>query len=567
MKIKRREFLSIGCLGLLYAVLNYRLISLAMFSGSEFKQVTIDSTTRIFPLPAPRGKIFDRKGLPMAYDSSAHAVMFMAKDEKNAIELADSIAPILNKDSIKIYNAAKQSIGNPYPYILHEKLDIKQYLSLSELTFRQKGFRLIEIPMRNYPLKNVGCHVVGYVGEASEEDLKKFSYLHPNQIVGKTGVELIKDKELRGEDGADITIVDAYGNIQKRFEGTKPIPGENVKINIDSDLQEFAQKLLDEKPGAVVALDPRSGEILTLASSPDFDPNEMVYGMSQKEWNELLKRDHPFINRALSAFPPGSTFKIAVSVAALEEGVTTPEELFYCPGYLKVGDHTFYCWLPGGHGHLHIEKAIAQSCDVVFYTLGLRLGPEKIRYYANKFGIDLPSGLKLPGEEIGFLPTKEWKEKEFNDVWYDGDTVNMSIGQGFVRTTPLDVARMMSIFVNKGSFSGCKLISGSDSSYEGLKFSDKTFEIVKEGLRKAVLEGTAQILNSDKYTAIAKTGTAEDPPRKKPHSWIVAAAPSDSPEIVVCVFFEHIGEGASFAGPVAKSYLDYYFSNPSLRER
>ncbi|MEW5946078.1 MAG: penicillin-binding protein 2 [bacterium] len=418
-------------------------------------------------------------------------------------------------------------------------------------------------PLRRYPLGELTAHVTGYLGEISREELAKWrsvGYM-PGDLVGKAGVEREYETRLTGGRGMRTVRLDARGRILPGSRVEHSTKGDTLTLTLDVRLQRAAVEAMEGRKGAVVIMDVRTGGIVALVSVPAFDPGALTGGVTGGAWSELTGHpDHPLMNRAVSAaVPPGSVFKLVVAAGALEEGIATPRTTFRCGGRFVMKGKVFQCWRPGGHGRIDFETAVAQSCDVAFYQLGAALGIERIKKYGRLFGFGSKTGIDLPGEAIGLLPDDEWKRRFRGEGWYDGDTVNASIGQGYVQATPLQMAVMTSAIAAGGMKVAPRLVRGGGSAPEKLPLSEETLAFLKRGMRAAVTRGTCAGMKTFPAPTAAKTGTADDPPREKPHAWFTGFVPADEPRLAWAVFVENGGTGAAAALPVARTVLEKAF--------
>ncbi|MGB9797925.1 MAG: penicillin-binding protein 2, partial [bacterium] len=401
----------------------------------------------------------------------------------------------------------------------------------------------------------------GYVGEISAEELKKWreNGYQMGDMVGKTGIERLWESKLKGEKGGQRMEVDARGQVHRLLERIEPKPGEEIRLTIDLNIQRAAEEALKGKRGAVVAMNPQTGEILALASSPSFDPNLFASPRGKEKERLALFNDkrHPFLNRAISGvYPPGSIFKLITATAGLEEGKISPYIVINCPGGLRVGKRFFRCWRT--HGPVNFVSAIEQSCDTYFYRLGLLIGPQKLAEWARKFGLGERTGIILPGEAKGFIADEEWKKQKLGEIWYPGDTANMAVGQGFTQMTPIQACRMVSVFANGGYLVKPIIMLGEKEEKVPLGISASTLELVRKGMEEAVMgsSGTGKLARINGIRIAGKTGSAQDPPRKRTHAWFVCFAPVENPRVAVSVVVEEGGMGGSVAAPIAKKVLE-----------
>jgi penicillin-binding protein 2 len=456
---------------------------------------------------------------------------------------------------------------------------------------------VIEVePIRNYLYGNIGSHIYGYVGEINQQELQslKDKGYRPGDLVGKMGLEKELEPYLKGKDGGQQVEVTSTGKPIKVLGEEPPVPGDTVYLTIDARLQQVAENALQEqliklqtdkvhpfpnaKKGAVVVLNVKTGEVLAMASIPDFDPNMFARGITQKEWQSIVNNPlRPMVNTAISGtYPPGSVFKMVTATAALEKKVTTESEYIYDTGvYWTIAPKKD--WKPGGHGSVNIVKALAQSCNIFFYEMGRRLGIDNIENYARMYGLGKLTGIELPGEKAGTVAGRDYKTNTFkrpeDKIWYPAETLDAAIGQGYHSYTPLQIADYVAAVANNGYWmkphiiksivdANGKVVLEKKPEVAGkLDVSAKTFEIIKKGMKGVVSPGgTAYSVFADLPISLAgKTGTAQWDTTKTPHGWFVAFAPFDDPEIAVAVFIEQAGSGGSTGGPVAKAILEEYF--------
>ena len=392
--------------------------------------------------------------------------------------------------------------------------------------------------------------------------------------MGQDGLERVYDGYLRGEDGGQQVRISNQGQRIGVIGYRKPIPGDDLILTIDKKMQEVAWDSLRGRPGAIVALDPRTGKVLALVSSPAFDPNLFVPRISKKKWFSLKENPlHPLINRAIQGqYAPGSIFKVITTLAALEKGLISRDERFSCSGTFPFKDREFRCWRREGHGELNLKEAIIHSCDIFFYQLGLRVGVDNLVELSQKFGLDQPTRIGLSHEEKGFLPTKRWRKSSLGRGWYKGDTVNLSIGQGYLLVTPLQMASLMNAIANGGRLYEPQLVKEIISSegetiwrmtprlIRNINLESETIEFLRESLFGVVNElGTGWRAKIEGVGVAGKTGTAENP-LGEDHAWFIGFAPREKPEIALAVLIEHGGMGGEVAAPVAKKIIEAYFT-------
>ena len=429
------------------------------------------------------------------------------------------------------------------------------------------------VPLRSYPLASAAAHALGRVGEITERQLQleEFRGLAPASLVGQAGLESRYNKELMGRDGYRRVIVNSRGLEVAEAARQAPEDGPSLTLSIDASLQAAMEKAFEGRAGSAVALDPRTGEILAMASTPAYDPNEFTTGIDAALWASLATDPQtPLMNRVIQgAYSPGSTFKIIAATAALEEGVITPSTTFYCPGYLAVYNTVFHCMAKGGHGVMDLRRAIANSCNVYFFQVGIRLEIARLSKWAKLMGLGAPTGVDLPHELGGLMPSPEWKMRVFKTPWYAGETVSVAIGQGQVSATPLQMARVMAVIANGGRLVRPHLTRGTEAPLP-LGIRPETIAAVKEGLRAVVAEGTGRRARLPTVEVCGKTGSAQVVASARlakspnafellPHGWFLAFAPADDPRIALAVLVEHGRSGAESAAPVARQILAHFF--------
>jgi penicillin-binding protein 2 len=455
------------------------------------------------------------------------------------------------------------------------------------------GIEVTVEPRRNYIHKESASHLLGYLSEINPDELKCGEYpdCRGGDFIGKFGVEKAYGSFLRGKRGGRQVEVDARGRVVRVLKTVEAQPGHNLYLTIDQRLQAKAEALLAGVVGAVVAMDPNTGELLALASSPSFDQNDFVGGLSPEKWKSLISNPfRPMENKALQGeYPPASTFKIVTAVAGLEEGVIDANTKFYCPGHYRFGNRVYRCWKKWGHGSVDVVRALAESCDVFFYQVGEKLGVDRIAAYSKAFGLGSPTGTNLDREARGLIPTAAWKKKRTGVPWQRGETLSVAIGQGYDLATPLQMAVLTSAIANGGIRYRPSIVKeirtaqeevvqgGETQEVDRVKLSRETLELVRRGLWEVVNTkgGTARIARVEGLGISGKTGTAQIVGRKKneprakdedlplhlrAHAWFVAYAPSDRPSIAVSVIVEHGEHGSSAAAPIARELIKFYLA-------
>ncbi|MCR4432628.1 MAG: penicillin-binding protein 2 [Caldiserica bacterium] len=557
-----------------------RLFYLQIVHGEEFRVQSEQNRTRLVSTPAVRGSIYDRNGVCLAKDQPTYAIKIVPDDLKE--EAIPVLSSILSMPVEEIQAKLEENDLPPWePFTLRSGLGEDVAQKIEEQHLKLPGVVLQIEPKRSYPFSNLFSHIIGYVGEISREELASLGEkgYTGGDTIGKTGLEKSYEDYLKGQKGKQVIEVNALGQPIKVLHEIEPQPGNDLILSLDLKLQEKARQILvdNKMNGAVVCLDPRNGEILAMASTPDYDPNLFVKGISLKEYDALLKAQ-AFIPKATQdRFPPGSTFKVITTISALEEKVIDPKTFkVVCPGYKDIGDRRFYCWQTSGHGEQDLIEAIANSCNVFFYTLALEVGPERIAKWARIFNLDGYTGVDLPEEAKGLIPDPEWKEKVTGESWYPGDTANIGIGQGDVLVTPLGLANVYAAIANGGTLYVPHLVR-EIRTYDGLlvktipsvvkaqiPLSQETLSYLREGMMKATERGTTQKIKLEGISVAAKTGTAQITSEKQ-DIWIAAYAPVENPQIVVLIMDEYSKlPYGSYLAPFAHELLATFFSSKGV---
>lgn len=572
MKIKDRIF--IGITFLIFIIILLRLWQLQILNTEKYKKLAEQNRVKIIKIPAPRGIIYDRNGIPLVENIPSFAAsIYPEYVDKVDVNI---LAKILNLSTEDLQKKIKKKTESIYiPIRIKEDLSFKEIAMLEARRSEIPGLT-IEIEMkRHYPFGSATAHLLGYLGKITEQQIKnnpKYQNLPSYFLVGQTGLEKIFDEKLMGISGEKVIEVDALGRELRLIKESPPVKGEDIYLTIDAFLQESAYKAFSSHAGAFVALKADTGEILSLLSFPSFDSNMFVEGVSEKYWNELVNNpQNPLINRTIQGlYAPGSTFKIITALAGLEEGLITPDRtLVNCTGSVNLGKWSFGCWKKEGHGSVNLIRALVESCDVYFYELGRMLGIGKIYKYATLLGLGRPTGF-ISEEKSGLIPNEEWKKNVKKTSWFLGDTFNTAIGQGFLTVTPLQMANVMATIINGGTKITPYIIRGTNSYKESLNLNPKNLEIIKDALVKVVNEpnGTASGARSNIIKFGGKTGTVQVVSKKlkekvlykniEHHAWFIGFAPAEKPEIAFSVIVEHGGSGGAVAAPIAKNILEGY---------
>lgn len=539
------------------------LVFVQVVMNERYSLMSEDNRLKIITLTAPRGTICDRNGDAVVKDELSFNVSVKYPGKKNEEILLKDLARALAINEKELQGKFIEARKNPFvPYLMSEDVGIEKAISISEIVGDHPGIFLDVIPKRRYLYGRSSSNFLGYVGLINREE---FQQLKPygfriNDLMGRSGLEKQYDDYLRGKHGGKQVEVDNRGREVRVLGLKEPIPGKTLQLTVDMRLQEYCDSLLEGRKGAIVAICPETGEILALSSSPSFDPNVFVGTGKSKEVGKILNSgEHPLLNRAITGtYPTGSVFKPVVAVAGLESGVISDGTIFNCQGSMTSGSRTFHCWNKNGHGDLGVKDALKVSCNVFFWRTGLLLGPDRIALYASRMGIGAPTGIDLPFEASGLLPSVDWKKKVMKDAWYSGETMNFSVGQGYLLCTPLQVARMVSVIANNGYLVRPYIVEKIDGlpvagrEKISLGISEKTLEIVREGMRRSVNDkrGSGMKARQEGFVVAGKTGTAQTS-KEENHGWFVGFAPFENAKLSVVVFDEYGGAGGHFAAETA----------------
>ncbi|MCF8042351.1 MAG: penicillin-binding protein 2 [Desulfarculaceae bacterium] len=584
--------------GLALVVLLGRLWFLQLLKGEHFRLLSENNRIRLVDLAPSRGLIFDAEGRLLADNRPAFTLAVIPEDVGDWAVLTRRLHNLVGLSPEEIAKARRAAQGAPpfKPVVLRNHLDRHQLALLETFRYELPGVKVLVRYQRAYLAPRLAAHVIGYLGEINKRELQASNraVYRMGDWVGRYGLEKSRERVLHGSRGARQVEVDAMGREIKLIKEVPASRGADLTLSINLDLQKAAAKALDGRAGAVAALDPRTGQVLCLYSSPTFDPNDFITGMSTKQWKALAEDPkHPLKDRAISGmYPPGSTYKIITAAAGLAEKAINLTTRFFCAGQMPFGRRYYRCWAykKGGHGYTDIHKAIRESCDVFFYKTGLKLGVDRLAKWARAFGLGRPTGISLPHESPGLVPDSKWKKKRFKEPWQDGETLSLAIGQSFTLVTPLQMARMTAVVANGGMLvtpslvktvtpPGGEAVPAPEPVKARVPIAPEHLDTIAKGLSAVVNEphGTARLARLPGITVGGKTGTAqvvglkfeksfgaeENVPWKyRSHALFVAYAPVENPTIAVGVVVEHGGHGGSAAGPVAAAVMRAYFGIP-----
>lgn len=550
-----------------------RLAYLQLVQGEYNRQLAENNRIRLIPRQPERGRILDRKGRTLAGSRLSYAVYLwpIANDEEEWEPIIQQLASLLDI-SPDFLRGRLEQVGYYSPTLVRVARGISpaQVTALAELNQTLNGVQVEGEAVRYYPNGDLAAHVLGYTGELSDEELleREDEGYRLGDVVGQMGVESAFEPMLRGEWGGQQVEVDGTGRVLRVLGEKSARAGNTVTLTLDLDLQRAAEQALGDRLGAIVALDPRTGGILAMVSRPTFDPNIFSGRISDEQWQELQGKQFPFVNRALQGFPPASTFKIVTTTAAIESGSYPPSTVLPTYPFIQAGGIQFWDWNRAGFGPLDFRGAMAMSSDTFFYQTAMRMGGETLIEWTRRYGFGRKTGIELASEEsAGLVPDEAWKQENIGEGWFIGDSINMSIGQGYLQASPLQVALMFGVPATDGYLLKPHLLLDNEEAQEwreSLDISPETLRVLKEGLRQVMTRGTARSHSVPTLPAYAgKTGTAEDPPRLS-HAWFGAYAPYENPEILVVAFAENSGGGGGkVAAPMVRRVLEEYFNGSS----
>lgn len=571
-----------------------RLIYLQVISHEHFTTLSRDNRVKVVPIPPTRGQIYDRNGLLLAGNRPAYSLEITPEQVKDLdatlIRLGQVVS--ISEDDLERFQKLRRRQRRFESIPIRLQLTSEEAAAFAVQRHRFPGVDIAARLVRHYPLGAEAAHVLGYVGRISRTDLERIdqSQYAGTSHIGKLGIEKTYEEQLHGRVGLERVEVNALGRTVRVLERQPPIPGQDLHLHLDLRLQEAALEAFGDSSGALVAIDPRDGSLLAVVSKPGFDPNLFVEGISVKAYQALQHDiDKPLYNRALRGqYPPGSTVKPFIGLGGLEIGVTGTRTVQYCPGFYQLPnhDHKYRDWKKTGHGPMNMDAAITQSCDVYFYQLAHSMGVDRLSTYLSEFGFGELTGVDLTGELPGLLPSREWKRAKKRQPWYPGETLIMGIGQGYLLTTPMQLAASTAAFANGGVFYtprvGAELFDKETGLHETILADSRSIPIKDAANWKAISEamlhvvegprGTARGIRSDDYHIAGKTGTAqvfsvaqeEEYDEKtvadklRDHALFIGYAPAEKPRIAVAVVIENGGHGGSVAAPIVKRIMEIY---------
>ena len=598
--LKKRTDIATAIVLCLVALLVVRLWHLQIQQGSDYLERSESNRIRIQQLAAPRGNLLDRHGETLVTNRPRFNVIWIREDAPHPDEVIKQLARILELDLSELLDLIRAGAEQPrfIPTRLKEDIDWRTLVRIENNSFNLPGVQIEVQPSRDYLQGNMASHLVGYLGEINPQELAEHQgqNYRSGDSIGKMGLEKLFESHLRGEKGLSYVEVDVRGFTQKQLQTYEPLPGNDLQLTLDIEIQKAAEAGLAGRAGAVVVMEVNSGRILALASAPHLPLDKFVGGIPVSVWRGLLDDQRaPLLNKPVQGqYAPGSTYKVVTALAALEEGVVNEETTHFCSGSIVFGGRRYHCWQRRGHGNLNLKQAMTQSCDIYFYQVGQRLGVDTLARYARLLGLGRKAGIVLEHEKEGLVPSAAWKLQRHREPWQDGETMSIAIGQGFNLTTPLQVTRMIAAVANGGRLYRPKLVAAirdpegvllrefePEIEHDVTAIRTSTWRLLQESLESAVggERATGRSARLKEIKVAGKTGTSqvvrlahfehlegeEIPYQFRDHAWFTAYAPAEAPEVAVTVLVEHGGGGGSVAAPLAKTVLEAYFRQSSQK--
>ncbi len=600
--MKQRVMIASLCVLSVFMLLFLRLVYLQLIKGEEFHRLSETNCVRLKSIKPSRGLIFDRHGELLVDNRPAFDLVIVLEDTGSVPDIVSLLSSLIDEPYVDLMDQIQKAGNTAFykPIVLKKDISRDQLAIVEAHKFDLPGIYVEIEPTRHYIHPGTASHLLGYLGEVNKKELKSgnFPHLRAGDQIGRYGVEKSFETHLQGRRGGRQVEVDVNGRVIQELKTVAPVSGYNLHLTLDLPLQQLAEDLLEDRDGAVVALDPANGDVLVMASNPKFDQNDFIGGISNRNWQALMDNPgRPMINKAIQGeYPPASTYKTITAIAALEENIIDAGTSFFCPGFYLFRGRKYQCWSKYGHGKMQLVQALAQSCDVFFYQAGEKTGVDALAQYANGCGLGRLTGIDLDHERPGLIPTSDWKRKRFNEIWFPGETLSISIGQGFNLVTPLQMAVFTAAIANGGTLyrprivTAVKDVNGNlvremgPEITSGIPAGEKTLELVQNGLTEVVEgdRGTARSIRIQQVEMAGKTGTAQVFSRKtgekfdnenqvrtlQDHAWFVCYAPAENPVIAVSVIIEHGEHGSSAAAPVAgtlvKKFLGLLEAKPAL---
>lgn len=563
-------------------VLLIRLWSLAILNSQHYVGLAQRNHRRTVSRVAPRGVIVDREGRALVENAYGFDLVLFRDREPNLEKVTRFLSQGVELSPQDIQERLEKALhyDRYQPLVLKENISIEEIAYLSSHQTEHPELGILKQPRRYYPYRQLAAHLLGYVGEISQEELtqSEFSQSQSGDIVGKYGIEKTYNKWLTGTEGQDLLLVDSRGKLLREVRSLPPTPGKRLVLTLDLDLQQAAERALGQNTGAIVALNPNNGEILAMVSRPAFDPNHFAARLSLKQWRGLLDNpDHPLQNRAIqNSFGPGSIFKLVVALAGLEGGVIVPDRTAFCDGGVTLYGRRFHCWKATGHGRVGMRQAIQHSCNVYFYLLGQKLGIERMASFSRRLGLGQPTGVDLPGEGSGLIPSPAQERQSTGRTWYAGETISVAIGQGPLGVTPIQMARAVGVLATgkmPPPHVWAKFPGKQTPAPQSVGLRASNLEVIKDGMWRVVNEyGTGGGARVEGFNVCGKTGTVqvisketrskltkEEADKFASNAWFAGFAPREHPEIVLAVLVQRGGSGGARAAPMAGKIFEGYY--------
>lgn len=561
---------------LAFAGIFLKLFYLQILNYPFYRNLSDTNSLRLIPQRAPRGIITDRNNEILATNVPTYSLFLVPADVKDYGSSLVRLSQILEEplSSLESLVESRRQRRRFEPVRLQSHLDPDLIAKIEENRVHLPGVYIQMEPERYYPHGELASHVLGYIGEIDEDELDRLkdSGYQEGDLIGKKGVERTYDRILRGQNGGVEVEVDASGVQRRTLAYREPVQGQTLKLTIDWKLQQMAEDLLGNQIGSIIVTNPQDGEVLAMVSRPNFDPNDFVSGISYKDWNDLIKdKDRPLENRAIQGqYPPGSIFKLITALAALEDHVLDLNKVLLCRGIFWYKTWPYRCWRTSGHGWMNLERAIIESCDIFFYQVGLMVKVDQIYRMARKFGLGSRTQVDLDGEVPGLVPNSRWKESTQHMPWFPGNTIQMSIGQGYLLTTPLQMLEVTSGLAMNGKIckphllyrvvdktTGRSVFEDPPEILHDVDIDPKNMEFIRSTMEKVVNSpsGTGKKARIPGVRVAGKTGTSENP-HGDTHAWFTAFAPVEDPKVAVIVLVENGGEGGIVSAPIAKRLME-----------
>lgn len=590
--IKQRLMMASFCFLMAFALLFLRMVYLQLIKGEEYRRLSQSNCVRLKSIKSSRGLIYDRNNNLLVDNRPSFDLKIVREDAGPVGPILERLADLINVPVEELKESMEKNgrVAVYRPILLKKGISRDQLAVLESHKFDLPGVVIDVEPTRHYIFPGTASHLLGYLGQINRDELAsgKYPNVRSGDAIGRYGVEKQFETFLQGKRGGRQVEVDVSGRVIKVLKTVPPVSGNDLYLTIDLELQQAAEELLAGEDGSVVAIDPNNGNVLAMASTPGFNQNDFIGGISNKKWRALMDDPgRPMTNKAIQAeYPPASTYKLVTAIAALEEKLIDRNSTAYCNGYYKFGNRRYQCWNRHGHGEVNVVDSLEESCDVFYYQIGEKISVDTLADYARGCGLGQATGIALAHERRGLIPTAAWKKKRFKEAWQGGETLSISIGQGFNLVTPLQMAVFTAAVANGGTLyrphivnniqsdDGTVLKENEPEIVGNLPASKETLALVKKGLFKVVQgdRGTARRIRIKGVDIAGKTGTAQVFSRKKgekfeneklarkfqDHAWFVAYAPAENPQIAISVIVEHGAHGSTAAAPVAGKLIRQY---------